>query len=196
MTAQAHPIPAELAPVLAFVNSLDVELGADDWADGPAALGRWLVTAGLAGAGVQVTRPQYALAQELRRGLRVLALGNNQVPPAPAEVDRLRRTLGAFPLVVQPDASGGGTLAGAGDRDRPVPLAALDRVVAGYTVALLTGQWRRLRQCPASDCGWIFWDSSAKGARRWCTMGACGNRAKARAFATRRRAAPVPAGDQ
>jgi predicted RNA-binding Zn ribbon-like protein len=40
-----------------------------------------------------------------------------------------------------------------------------------------------VRACPGRDCGWLFLDR--RGRRRWCTMGACGNRAKARRFAAR-----------
>lgn len=42
-----------------------------------------------------------------------------------------------------------------------------------------------LRACPGSGCGWLFLDRS--GRRRWCSMSVCGNRAKVRRFAERRR---------
>ena len=48
---------------------------------------------------------------------------------------------------------------------------------------------RRIRLCRGEDCGWLFLDLSKAGRRRWCEMGVCGNRAKARRFAARRRAA-------
>jgi predicted RNA-binding Zn ribbon-like protein len=63
--------------------------------------------------------------------------------------------------------------------------AALGQLAAGYARAVAAGGWRRLRRCPADDCAWAFWDSSASGARRWCTMKVCGNRAKVRSFAQR-----------
>ncbi|KUL28030.1 CGNR zinc finger domain-containing protein [Actinoplanes awajinensis] len=175
-----HPLPAELGPVLAFVNSMDVELGTDQWAEGPAALAAWMTGAGLLAAGVTVTADEFALAGRLRAGLREMTLANNGVP---ADGDDLAVVLRAFPLVVSP---GAGTLAGT--HDGPV-MAGLGTVVAGYATGLLTGAWTRMRQCPAGDCAWVFWDSSAKGTRRWCTMRVCGNRAKARAFVERRRAA-------
>jgi predicted RNA-binding Zn ribbon-like protein len=37
----------------------------------------------------------------------------------------------------------------------------------------------RLRQCANPECGWLFLDNSKSGNRRWCSMSACGNRAKA-----------------
>jgi predicted RNA-binding Zn ribbon-like protein len=42
-----------------------------------------------------------------------------------------------------------------------------------------------LRQCPGSDCGWLFVDESRNGSRHWCEMRICGNRAKLRRFRER-----------
>jgi predicted RNA-binding Zn ribbon-like protein len=45
---------------------------------------------------------------------------------------------------------------------------------------LLVGpQLSRVRQCANPACGWLFLDTSKGGNRRWCSMSACGNRAKA-----------------
>lgn len=65
-----------------------------------------------------------------------------------------------------------------------MPLAA----VAWSAGELLTSSSvQRVRACPGAGCGWLFLDRS--GRRRWCTMATCGNREKARRFATRQRAA-------
>lgn len=45
----------------------------------------------------------------------------------------------------------------------------------------------RVRACPGKDCGWVFLDTG--GRRRWCSMNACGNRAKVSAFARRHKRA-------
>lgn len=37
----------------------------------------------------------------------------------------------------------------------------------------------RVRLCANERCGWLFLDDSKSGTRRWCSMGSCGNRAKA-----------------
>ncbi len=37
----------------------------------------------------------------------------------------------------------------------------------------------RLRECANERCLWLFIDDSKNGTRRWCSMQACGNRAKA-----------------
>ncbi|GAA1876476.1 CGNR zinc finger domain-containing protein [Asanoa iriomotensis] len=166
-------LPERLEPVLAFVNSMDVELSTDEWSDGPAALAAWLVRSGLAGHGVPIGADDLAVAVELRTGLRAMTLANNGVP-APAEVvAAFTRTLERFPLTATPAGLSADGVFGP--------------VVAGYAHGIATGEFARLRQCPAGDCSWVFWDSSPKGARKWCTMGVCGNRAKARAYAARQR---------
>ncbi len=46
---------------------------------------------------------------------------------------------------------------------------------------LLTGgRLDRVKRCANPECGWLFLDDSRAGKRRWCSMSACGNRAKAR----------------
>lgn len=46
---------------------------------------------------------------------------------------------------------------------------------------LLTSPRRSsVRRCGDARCGWLFLDTSPTGRRRWCSMEACGNRAKAR----------------
>jgi predicted RNA-binding Zn ribbon-like protein len=43
--------------------------------------------------------------------------------------------------------------------------------------------------CPGAGCGWVFADRRRR--RRWCSMAACGNRAKVRRYAERH-GAPTP----
>ncbi len=52
---------------------------------------------------------------------------------------------------------------------------------------LLDGDLRRIRECAADDCGWLFYDTSRNLSRRWCSMQSCGNRAKVQQFRARRR---------
>jgi predicted RNA-binding Zn ribbon-like protein len=44
---------------------------------------------------------------------------------------------------------------------------------------VLSVDTKRLRQCANERCLWLFLDDSKSGTRRWCSMQACGNRAKA-----------------
>lgn len=48
---------------------------------------------------------------------------------------------------------------------------------------LLTDGHQRIRECP--KCGWLFFDSSKNGKRRWCSMETCGSRSKAREWYNR-----------
>jgi predicted RNA-binding Zn ribbon-like protein len=53
---------------------------------------------------------------------------------------------------------------------------------------LTTGRLERIRECQGADgCGWLFYDTSRNGKRRWCSMEACGNRAKGRRHYRRQR---------
>jgi predicted RNA-binding Zn ribbon-like protein len=54
---------------------------------------------------------------------------------------------------------------------------------------LAGGQIARVRQCENEKCRWLFLDGSKAGARRWCSMSACGNRAKAQRHYVRNRQA-------
>jgi predicted RNA-binding Zn ribbon-like protein len=54
--------------------------------------------------------------------------------------------------------------------------------IALAAAALITGpRADRIKQCEDDrGCGWLFVDDSRLGNRRWCSMGDCGNVAKAR----------------
>ena len=67
--------------------------------------------------------------------------------------------------------------------------AALLAPVLWSTGDLLAGnQLARVRECANSNCLWVFIDESKNGTRRWCSMSACGNRAKAHRHYTRKKA--------
>ncbi|MGB7973915.1 MAG: CGNR zinc finger domain-containing protein [Roseiarcus sp.] len=60
--------------------------------------------------------------------------------------------------------------------------------VALAAVRLFTeGDFHRIRECGGHACGWLFYDRSKNNRRRWCEMEVCGNRAKQRRLAARRR---------
>jgi len=74
------------------------------------------------------------------------------------------------------------------DPDLPRWAAALD------AAHLLTdNEHGPIRECEGALCGWFFLDESRNRRRRWCSMEACGNRAKARRFYRRKRAASTSA---
>jgi predicted RNA-binding Zn ribbon-like protein len=54
-------------------------------------------------------------------------------------------------------------------------------VVRSAADVLMKDDPARVRMCEAPDgCGWLFYDETRNGTRRWCSMKDCGNRAKAR----------------
>jgi predicted RNA-binding Zn ribbon-like protein len=75
--------------------------------------------------------------------------------------------------------------------------AALDRmlwpVLRSAAELLTSSDLRRVRQCAAGTCGWLFLDHSKNGSRRWCNMKVCGNRAKVRQFYKRHSLSRRPA---
>ena len=68
--------------------------------------------------------------------------------------------------------------------------APLGPVLAAAARLLRDGPLDRLRMCPGPDgwCGALFIDRTRNRSRRWCSMAVCGNPAKMRARAERRRA--------
>jgi len=52
---------------------------------------------------------------------------------------------------------------------------------------LTSAKVKRIRECEAPDCNWLFLDTSRGGRRKWCDMSVCGNRAKARRYYARHR---------
>ena len=68
---------------------------------------------------------------------------------------------------------------------------ALDQMlwqIAVSAVELMTSDRLQLvRECNGDLCDWLFVDTSRNHLRRWCSMRVCGNRAKVRRFAHRKR---------
>ena len=86
-------------------------------------------------------------------------------------------------------------------RDRGQLVRPLWSAARSAAEVLISDDVRRLKTCPASNCGWVFLDTSKNGTRRWCDMQVCGSRAKARSYYARKsgqrrqaRRAPGPLG--
>lgn len=147
----------------------------------PGDLDRWLVAAGLTDGLAGASAEDLSAARALRETLYALALARTEDRPLP---DTPREALNAF--AAQPaaapwlDASGAPHLKGRA-RD-------LLTTVAREAIDLLGGpDGARIRQCQGPTCAILFLDTSRKGDRRWCSMSACGNRAKVAAFRDRER---------
>lgn len=125
-----------------------------------------------------------ARARELREAIyRVF----RDAEAAPPDLEVLARWAGEAALERRLVRSGDGYAFGWPESD------ALDQVlwpVAVSAAELLTSADReRVKECAADTCNWLFLDMSRNRSRRWCDMKECGNRAKARRFYKRQRAA-------
>jgi predicted RNA-binding Zn ribbon-like protein len=54
---------------------------------------------------------------------------------------------------------------------------------------LLSPDRDNVRECPGHECGWLFLDATKNHSRRWCDSADCGNKARVRAYANRKREA-------
>jgi predicted RNA-binding Zn ribbon-like protein len=99
--------------------------------------------------------------------------------PAEGDLSELNRVLKETPRrsVLQRVGDGFGWRV---EAIRRLSVAALLAPVLWSAGDLLTGtQLMRVRECANDKCLWLFLDQSKNGTRRWCSMSACGNRAKA-----------------
>jgi predicted RNA-binding Zn ribbon-like protein len=169
------PAPGELLLIEQFVNTLDTEEGTD------ALDGAWARSAGLATG--ELSAADVERLVRFREALRAVLLSHNGVE-LDDEVVRELASLGRDASVVVGFGPGGEPrLEAASDSGAPAVLASLLAVIAR---ADAEGTWARLKICPADDCLWAFYDYSRNHSRTWCDMSVCGNRAKARAFRSRR----------
>lgn len=154
------------------------------------ALRRWLLRHGLAD---EVTPRRFSAALDARESLYGLlrALAEATVPP-PDALAALARQVAAAParrdLVWTPLQVGWRVArhgSGVASLLAPVWWSAADLVLAPDRL--------RLRCCANPRCGWLFLDDSKAGTRRWCSMSACGNRAKVQRHAQRQRSLKGPA---
>jgi predicted RNA-binding Zn ribbon-like protein len=197
---------------LAFVNTVAWRKAAasEERLPSPAALLQWCVDAGILGTAtasdlrrVWAERPETARAVHrqavaLREALYAVLRARIASEEVPAKALRvLNDVLQAAPRRVELSARGH-VLAWSVEApaaDAPGPLLA---PIAWSAADLLTGpRAERVRQCADErGCGWLFLDESRAGTRRWCSMGDCGNRAKARRHHLRsRRSAAGPPDD-
>jgi predicted RNA-binding Zn ribbon-like protein len=191
MTKQSVLIPAPDADVcLAFADTCYWRGTATptDELRAPEDLLRWAETAQrLPAALVQRFDPSAALLAEaigvretIHRCFAATAAGHE---PAAADLAALNATLAKAPArrLVRP-----------GGWEVPLSEASVGLLLAPVlwsAADLLVGrQLPRVRQCANPACGWLFLDDSKSGNRRWCSMSACGNRAKAHRHYQRQKA--------
>jgi predicted RNA-binding Zn ribbon-like protein len=186
--------PGYLEVVRRFVNTLDIEGGADQLFDRESAQ-RWLTDWGLLDQGDEVTASDTGTARELREALRALMSADTAIDP------------GALGVVLTDHGAGDpgardaeGVLSGVLRRGaRPVVVGRTIRFEADgsgiaramgligsiVATAMIEGSWARMKVCSNDACRWAFFDASRNRTSRWCRMETCGNRAKARRYRER-----------
>ncbi len=171
-------VPAAVAVLRDFVNTTDHETGVDDL-DTPAALTRYLGSAGLCSGAPPASAEDLAAAHRLRGGLRrAMELNHTgESSPLPELGAELRR------LPVALDWGETGARLRTTDAGIAGGLARIGLAAHECTVA---GTWERLKVCASDDCGWAYFDHSRNRSRNWCEYG-CGNKIKTRAYRARQR---------
>lgn len=126
-----------------------------------------------------------ALRESIFRCALALAAGGD-VPAA--DFTALNDALAAAPprRCLVRDAPG---YAWAADADTPSAPALLAPVLWSMADLLARPDQTIVRRCANDECQWLFFDRSKAGTRRWCDMGACGNRAKAQRHYRRQQSA-------
>ncbi len=106
--------------------------------------------------------------------------------PVPAEhVAFLDSVLQSFPatLRLRAEADGCVCVRQAGPTDEE---ALLGPVAWAAAELLAADRLAKIRECADAHCGWLFLDLTKNRSRRWCAMGDCGSRAKARRYYRRK----------
>jgi predicted RNA-binding Zn ribbon-like protein len=155
----------------------------------PEDLARWLMQAGLADQPPAVSLRDLADARTLR-GAVSQAIKRQMAgqPPGPGNLAIINNWAGRPPPRAWLEAQEGQLRA----RHDATTAASLIASVARDAVDLLGGRLAgRIRECSGEDCALLFLDTSRAGRRRWCSMAACGARAKMATYRARR---PATAG--
>lgn len=136
--------------------------------------------AGATAALVEARRTRAMLRHLAERGARTERVRLDAL----AELNRvLGRSTGTRRLELRRDGTVGRSFVPIGDAFSTL----LIPVVESAGDALVLGELARVRRCAGADCARVFHDGTRNGARRWCDMASCGNRAKAARFRAARR---------
>ena len=129
----------------------------------------------------------FADAVELREAIyRVFSTAASGEEPAAVDLDSLNTALAQAPARAKLHRTAKGYCWRAEKMGMAVPVL-LAPVLWSAGDLLAGGQLRRVRQCENEKCRWLFLDGSKACVRRWCSMSACGNRAKAQRHYVRKR---------
>jgi predicted RNA-binding Zn ribbon-like protein len=175
-------------PCLDFVNTIHDRLAATpvDYLATPQRYLQWCLRAHLLSRKeadcISVPAGVMAEARVFREHLHVLLSARIDGAAVPAialrECDRWLHQAWAN-LTLDPD-SPGAVAWSAASVDARLPLK---RIAFSALDVLNSAEPHRLKRCASADsCGWLFYDDSKGGQRRWCAMEACGTLQKMRRY--------------
>jgi predicted RNA-binding Zn ribbon-like protein len=168
--------PAGFPLLESFLNSVDVETGADDL-DTPERYSHWLGQHGYPDTVADATDLRDAL--QLRDALRAAARRHHDAAEPDGALDALAGRI-RLRARFTPD---GVRLVSAETGARGI----LGDVLATVVLADADGSWQRIKICREDTCQWVFFDRSKNTSKQWCSMQGCGNRNKTRAYRARQR---------
>jgi predicted RNA-binding Zn ribbon-like protein len=159
-----------------FCNTSNRESGADRF-DTEVGLARWTASEGIYGE--TANRHDVIRLVSFREHVRAHALAHlDRIGDAAIDAS-LADYVAGLPF----------TLAGRAGRFELVPdaVGVVDQTIGTVAIAIMDAQrsdcWRRFKAC--RGCEWVFYDRSKNQSGRWCSMSACGGRAKVAAFRQR-----------
>jgi hypothetical protein len=171
--------PGDLELVRDFVNTLDIQPGADKFED-PAGLALWLAEHRLVLLPPALTDDDLAHARRMREALRAFLLANAGLPLDPGAAVEFDEALGPMRLRTKADEEGWLEL---------LPLEedglghAIGRLVSIVFAAQQDGTWSRLKVC--AECYWALYDHTKNHSAAWCGS-QCGARVRSRRYRQRR----------
>ena len=167
-----------LERVRRFCNTTNLESGADRLRE-PSDFARWLTEQGH--EPFLPSSSQRRLCVDLREALRSAAVSHRRSAPDHDALAEIVRLVSGVRFVVGIDADRLSTLVdpAQGACERFVGSMAL-----AVTATIADGTWERLTAC--RNCRWVVFDASKNRSTQWCSMSACGGRAKVRRHRSRR----------
>ena len=169
-----------LGLVQAYVNTVDLEDGPDEFSD-PAALAGWLLARGLMDPGHAVETADLRHGIAVREAIRGVIGANSGASVYPVDVATLNEAASASRLRIRFGSDGKARL----EPEVGGVVGAMGRIVGSVFTAMAEPDWMRLKLCDSQTCRWVFYDQSRNHSSRWCSMADCGNRSKAKRFRER-----------
>jgi predicted RNA-binding Zn ribbon-like protein len=143
------------------------------------------VAAGQIGDRIRKDDPDFRQLLENALSLReaiyeVAAAIARRAPPAKEHLDLISRRCAAALASASLEMGANGAR-WRWPHEPPLPATILGPVALSAVGLLREADPARIKQCAGEHCGWVFFDMTKNGSRRWCEMSVCGNRAKAKA---------------